>query len=100
MNNDGFNQQLNKSSLERDVGVLISNDMKWGEQVRAATAKANSMLGMLSKAFSYKGKELMRSLYCTYVRPHLEFAIQVWNPYLQKDMKRLKIIISLVQILS
>jgi hypothetical protein len=47
MNNDGFNQQLNKSSLERDVGVLISNDMKCDEQVRATTAKANSMPEML-----------------------------------------------------
>jgi ribonuclease P/MRP protein subunit RPP40 len=49
------------------------------------------MLGMLSKAFSYKGKELMRSLYCTYVRPHLEFAIQGWNPqFLQKILKALE----------
>jgi ribonuclease P/MRP protein subunit RPP40 len=83
MNNDGFYQQLNsnnnESSLERDLGVLISNDMKLGEQVRTATAKANSMLGMLSKSFSYKGKELLRSNVST----HLEFAIQVWNPYLQ-----------------
>ena len=32
----------------------------------------------------------MKILYCTYVRPHLEFAIQAWCPYLIKDIKELE----------
>jgi hypothetical protein len=42
-NNDGFNHQQNKCSLERDVWCIIANDMKWLEQVRAATDKANML---------------------------------------------------------
>ena len=33
---------------------------------------------------------MVRSLYVSLVRPHLEFAILVWNPYLKKYVKKLK----------
>jgi hypothetical protein len=70
--------------------LLILNVMKWDSQVRMAAAKANQKNGMLSRTFSYKNKELMRSLYCTYVRPHLEFGLQVWRPHLQNHIKILE----------
>ena len=59
-------------------------------QVRSAAGKANSKLALLDKTFTYKEKKLMKTLYCTYVRPHLEFAIQAWCPYFIKDIKELE----------
>ena len=32
----------------------------------------------------------MKVLYWTYVRPHLEFAVQSWFPYVIKDLKELE----------
>ncbi len=32
----------------------------------------------------------MKTLFCSYVRPHLEFAGPVWNPYLEKDIQKLE----------
>ena len=39
--------------------------------------KANKVLGMLLRTFEYRDLDLIKSLYTTFVRPHLEFAVSV-----------------------
>ena len=75
---------------EKDLGVYFSSDLKFHDQVDAAASKANKMLGMLSKTFSHFDDELLNLLYFAFVRPHLEFAVSVWNPYMKMDIWRLE----------
>ena len=35
-------------------------------------------------------KKIKSMLYVSLVRPHLEFAVPVWNPYLKKDTEKLE----------
>ena len=50
---------------------------------------------MLNRAFCSRDIRLWRHLYVSLVRPHLEFAvnlyldIQAWNPYLEKDIMKI-----------
>ena len=90
MNNNNELMEIEKSTLEKDLGVFISSDLKWAKQVKYAAGKSNSMLSLLNNTFKYKDKALMKTLYCTYVRPNLEFAIQAWNPYYNKDINELE----------
>lgn len=90
MKSNGQKLALETTILERDLGVMISSNLKWENQVDAVVAKANSVLGRISKSFTYKGKELIRSLYCTFVRPLLEFAVPVWSPYQKGDIKKIE----------
>ena len=46
---EGKDWQLNKTFMERDVGVYISDDLKWSNQINQAIAKANSKLGLILK---------------------------------------------------
>ena len=39
---------------------------------------------------TYKEKSLIIPLYKAIVRPHLEYCIQAWNPYLGKDVDMLE----------
>lgn len=82
--------QLNISNLERDLGILISDDLKWSCQVNIAASKANRTLGMILNTFHYMDSDLLKTLYCAYVRPLLEFASPAWNPYLRKDIDLLE----------
>ena len=81
---------LNETTCERDLGVQISNDLKWSNQVNYAANKANQVLGSIKKTIKFQNKESLSRLYKAFVRPHLEYAVQVWNPYLKKDVKVLE----------
>ena len=45
-------QEWNFSSKgERDLGVRVDNELGFSQHIRAATSKANSMIGLLKNAF-------------------------------------------------
>ena len=68
-------------------GVSMNANMKVSEQCRIAAAKGNQVLGMICRNITYKEKSLIVPLYKAIVRPHLEYCIQAWGPYLRKDME-------------
>ena len=78
---DGTRRPLEVTKVERDLGVLVSDDLKVRAQVEKAASSANHMLSRLRKAFRSRSLILWRTLYLSYVRPHLEFAVQSWSPY-------------------
>ncbi|XP_047146322.1 uncharacterized protein LOC124819143 [Hydra vulgaris] len=84
--------KLDSTTNEKDIGLLISNTMKWNQHVYMVVNKANSRLGLLSKSFTYKDKNTMKILYCTFVRPILEYASPIWNPYNTNDIHKLEIV--------
>ena len=45
---------------------------------------------MIRRNITYKEKSLIIPLYKAIVRPHLEYCIQAWNPYLRKDVDMLE----------
>ena len=49
-----------------------------------------SVLGLIARHFKRLDRQDFLLLYKTYVRPHLEYCIQVWSPYLVKDTETLE----------
>ena len=45
---------------------------------------------MTKRTFTFKTKDNLLQLYKCLVRPHLEYCMQVWNPYLKKDIDLLE----------
>ena len=84
------NQKLEYCDRERDLGVIMSTDLKVESQCNEACLKANRMLGLIKRTFVVKTPEVMLNLYKTLVRPHLEYCISAWSPHYQKDKKLLE----------
>jgi len=63
--------------MEKDLGVWIDKDFKWSHQCRKAASKAMSVLGMIKQSFKHIDIESFKILYSTYIRPHLEYCVQV-----------------------
>ena len=80
----------NKKSCTCTTHVLISNNLKFTCQANKAASVYNKKLGMLKRTFRYRGAGMWKKLYTSYVRPQLEFAIPVLNPYLKGDIDTLE----------
>ena len=68
------------------LGVTMNANMKVSEQCRIAASRGNQIIGMIRRNITYKEKGLIVPLYKAIVRPHLEYCIQAWRPYLRKDI--------------
>ena len=70
---------------ERDLVVIIQEDLKVDKQCAKAAKTANSVLGMIWRSFINKGVDIILPLYKSLVRPRLEYCVQAWCPFLRKD---------------
>ena len=75
---------------EKDLGVIITNDLKSSKQCIEAEKKAQKILGYIKRQFTTRKKETILTLYNALVRPHLEYAVQFWSPTQRKDIERLE----------
>ena len=83
-------QRLELIEKEKDLGIYITNNMKVEDQCIDAANKANRALGLINRSFKYHNPRSFTNLYKSYVRPHLEFAVQAWSPHLKKDIQTLE----------
>jgi len=49
--------QLQAATAERDLGVIVSEDLKWENQCIAVVKKANEILGMIKRNFADRSEE-------------------------------------------
>ncbi len=80
------NTNLKTSTQERDLGVIICDDLKSSVNCVESVKKANRILGCIKRSITNKRKDIITKLYKQLVRPLLEYVVQSWNPYLQKDI--------------
>ena len=83
---------MSKLNVERDLGVLISQDLRPREQCISARNKANRILGFISRTVTNRTPEVILRLYLALVRTHLDYAVQFWSPYYRMDIDRLEAI--------
>ena len=78
------NQQLPTTDQQRDLGIIITTDLKWHKQTEKSGKTANRVQGFIARNFRYKNKQqlLILPLYESLVRPqspHLEHAVYLWS---------------------
>ena len=84
-------QPLCVATAEKDLGVVIDQNLKFHQHAAAAAAaKANRILGLINKCFEHLNVDSLPLLNKTLVRPILEYAKAVWGPRYITDQKLLE----------
>ena len=75
---DGKSYKLSETVQECDLGVLVQYDLGVSSQCTEAAKKAMKILGIIKRQFKNMDKVTFLILYKSFVRPHIEYAIQAW----------------------
>ena len=78
-------QVLEKVSSSKYLGVEISEKLHWGKHVSAITAKANKTTNFICRNLKGCPTEVKTHCYKALVRPILDHASPIWDPY-QQDL--------------
>ena len=72
---------------KRILGVIIDSKLTFEKHMQTKINKANSVMGVIRRTMDYLDTENFKLLFTALVRPHLEYANQVWNPILKKHVE-------------
>lgn len=79
-----------KSIQGKDLGMIVSSDLKSSAHVAAITTKANSRLGIIKRNFTILTKDIMLPLYLSLVRPIVNYGAQSCSPYWARNIQALR----------
>ena len=94
-NKPSFNYSISgTASLQvtsvNDLGVLFDSKLDFSAQCHKIAAKGYSRSNMILKCFYSKDRSLLCKLFCTFVRPVLEYNSPIWSPHYIKDIKTIE----------
>ena len=78
---------LDVVTSETDLGVTIDCGLTFEKHVAGKCTKANQLLGIIRRTFMHIDRQMFLNLYKAMVRPHLEYANQVWSNRSKKHVE-------------
>ena len=83
---------VEKEQSYKNLGVYICNDMLWNKTIDLVVGKANRSLGLLRRNFSTCSWQIREKLYFALVRPHVEYACEVWSQHTAELKNRIEMV--------
>ena len=74
------------------LGVEISSEMNWDTHINNIVNKGKRNLGFLKRNIRLNSQDLKSKAYKVIVRPTLEYASVIWDPYTKKNIKAIEMI--------
>jgi superfamily II DNA helicase RecQ len=93
--NNKFDYKINdtilvKNVVQRDLGVLIDENLNFDLHRSQIQNTCFRMLGVINKSFRYHNVKFLLTMFKTFVLPHLAYCSTIWNPTKIKDILELE----------
>ena len=83
-------QKIETCAEEKDLGITFDANLNFDQHISNISKKANQMLGVIKRTFTFMSKNIFTKLYKALVRSHLEYGNVVWSPYLKRQSVQLE----------
>ena len=84
------NIPLPSSDFMKDLGVIMSQDLKFHDHCSAVSNKAHSVCGLILRCFVTKSPDFMVKMFITFARSILEYCSPAWSPYHICDIDKIE----------
>ena len=90
-----FDYSLHQQTLEqvqsaKYLGITITDNLEWGQHVSEISSKATKTLGFLQRNLALATRHTRNVANQTFVRPQLEYAAPIWQPYNETETKKVE----------
>ncbi|MES9880859.1 MAG: reverse transcriptase family protein [Sedimenticola sp.] len=85
-------QVLEAVASAKYLGATISNNLSWNQHITNITNKANSTLGFVKRNIKTTNPKVREQTYKTLVRPQIEYASVIWDPYTQQNINKIEMV--------
>ena len=73
----------------RYLGVCITNTFDWARHINLKCSEALKSLGLLRRTIATAPEKVKLQAYKTLCRPRLEYAAEVWDPFLVGHVEKI-----------
>lgn len=84
------NHDIEHVDVEKDLGIIIDEEMTFEEHICTKVRIANALVGNIRRAFTFLDGQVLKKLYTSLVRPHLEYGQAIWSPFLMKYIDKIE----------
>ena len=84
------NTMLNIVETHKHLGIHLSSNNKWTKHIDSVISSASKQVSYLRKLKYQLNKRTLNKLYCTFIRPLLEYGAEIWDGCSMADANSLE----------
>ena len=85
-----FDEIIERKESLRDLGVQLTDDGGFGEQIDKVCKKARQKSGWLFRTFYSRNTQFLKRVFKSLVQPHIDYCSQLWTPLEGPNMEKVE----------
>ena len=85
-----YDEIIERFDSVRDLGVQLSDDASFNEQIEKVCKKARQKSGWVFRTFYCRRPDFLKQMFKTLVQPHIDYCSQLWMPQEGANMEKVE----------